>query len=534
MLYQTRPGKTKQRDSPSKSSSQDLFQKIAVRFFIFILLAALGLGGGFIRRLRTLDPITDYSITYTLFSLGQLSRETLQLHILLLQVDNPQITDKQITQQFDLLQSRVHVIESGMIANDKLDPELIVDFQDFQNYWQEIKAQKEAILRRTLSPQDLTRLTQKLEAMELIANRLQVENERFSRKNREDFLITRQNILVLIVSLYVIFVVVILGFLLYIIRAINEKRKTLYSLVLSEQRYKKIVETAEEGIWILDKYKKIAFANNKLAQNLDLPPEKLMGLSAFDLCCSPEDREILERHFEQLSVQSSISSDIHLRNQHGKSCWFYLNSTLIDFTDEGDRHILSLLTNIDHRKQMEKALQDANDRLSHQVNFDELTQIANRRYFNFYAMKAWRDAFESQSPLAVAIIDVDYFKKYNDCYGHLQGDICLFQIAQTISASAQRPSDLAARYGGEEFILFLSDTTPLEAIQIIESLQADIDQLKIEHERSEVSGYITLSIGIVTGTPTGEITLEKALAIADAALYDAKRRGRNQYCTLTF
>jgi diguanylate cyclase (GGDEF)-like protein/PAS domain S-box-containing protein len=300
-------------------------------------------------------------------------------------------------------------------------------------------------------------------------------------------------------------------------------------LNISQQRYRKIVETAEEGIWIVNSDKDIVFLNSKLISSLKYPIEAIMGSSAYLLCHSTSTKESLEKHFYEVEKYQSAHIDICMKNQDNDTLWFYINSTLIDLNNEGDQHILSMLTDITQRKQIEEELTKVNERLTHQANFDELTQIANRRYFNLYAMKMWRQALSHQTEFSLALIDIDFFKRYNDHYGHLQGDICLFQVAQVISSSAQREHDLAARYGGEEFVLLFPNTTQLEAIKIIEDLQSNVATLGIEHRMSLMSEIVTLSIGLVTGIPCENILLEDVLRIADESLYIAKKHGRNQY-----
>jgi len=189
---------------------------------------------------------------------------------------------------------------------------------------------------------------------------------------------------------------------------------------------------------------------------------------------------------------------------------------------------LSFLT----RKVMEQAiaLQKANQELQNLVHIDGLTQIANRRQFDTCFDKEWRRLAREQAPLALILCDVDYFKKYNDCYGHIAGDICLRHIAKALMRAVTRPADLVARYGGEEFGIILPNTNTEGAIRVAERIQAEVKQLQILHSQSEVSAYITMSLGISSQIPHQEISTEKSIAAADRALYLAKQQGRNTYC----
>ncbi len=155
---------------------------------------------------------------------------------------------------------------------------------------------------------------------------------------------------------------------------------------------------------------------------------------------------------------------------------------------------------------------------------DALTQIANRRQFDQLLESQWQLC----QPLALLICDVDYFKKYNDAYGHQAGDRCLQQIAGAIQASLSSPKDLAARYGGEEFAVILPQANAAAAQQIAAQIMATVQQLKIEHRQSEVSPYVSLSIGVACLLPSAQNQPADLIWLADRALYAAKAGGRQQ------
>ncbi len=157
---------------------------------------------------------------------------------------------------------------------------------------------------------------------------------------------------------------------------------------------------------------------------------------------------------------------------------------------------------------------------------DGLTHIANRRSFDNNMLQEWNRQQRAETPMALLLIDVDHFKKYNDLYGHPAGDQCLIRIAQTLKSFARRPGDLAARYGGEEFALLLPDTRLGDAEQIGRKLLSAMSELKINHERSNW-GQVTISIGAASMIPTQGIDAEQLLLRADEALYEAKQAGRN-------
>lgn len=182
---------------------------------------------------------------------------------------------------------------------------------------------------------------------------------------------------------------------------------------------------------------------------------------------------------------------------------------------------------IAERKQTEALLAEANWELQRLAALDGLTQVANRRRFDAYLHQEWKRSIREQTPLSVIMCDIDYFKDYNDTYGHLAGDDCLKQVAHTLLRSAQRPADLVARYGGEEFCLILPHTDQQGGAHVAHRIQAELRQLALPHSSSSVSSVITLSIGVATTTPSFGPTPEALVNTADKALYDAKGKGRN-------
>ena len=177
---------------------------------------------------------------------------------------------------------------------------------------------------------------------------------------------------------------------------------------------------------------------------------------------------------------------------------------------------------------MELELQSANEKLQRIANIDGLTQIANRRRFDDYLLVEWQRHQREAMPLSLLLMDIDYFKNYNDFYGHQQGDNCLIQVAQTLAKVARRATDLVARYGGEEFAVILPNTNLQDALKVGEAIREVIAALKIPHNQSEISDQITLSLGIASMIPTPNHPLEDLIKNADHALYSAKSRGRDR------
>ena len=197
-------------------------------------------------------------------------------------------------------------------------------------------------------------------------------------------------------------------------------------------------------------------------------------------------------------------------------------------TQELEAKNLQLQKQIHYRSIAENEMLVLNQRLQILANIDSLTQIPNRHRFKEFFNREWRRMSREQSPLAVILCDIDYFKKYNDSYGHQAGDDCLQKVAQAIASVVQRPADLVARYGGEEFVIILPNTEGLNALKLAEAIRQNVEQLQLEHSQSNISNFVTLSLGVAYVTPNEDNSQELLLASADKALYRAKQQGRNQ------
>lgn len=175
-----------------------------------------------------------------------------------------------------------------------------------------------------------------------------------------------------------------------------------------------------------------------------------------------------------------------------------------------------------------RELTEANAKLRELSEHDGLTGVANRRKMDTVWQDQWSRALREDSSLAVLMIDVDHFKRYNDHYGHASGDICLRQVAQTIEAKVRRSSDLVARYGGEEFVVILPCVTEADVRRIAESMRQAVEDLAIVHEHSSAAPVLTVSIGVAYWAPGRSRRSINLLTEADANLYRAKQMGRNR------
>jgi two-component system, cell cycle response regulator len=179
-------------------------------------------------------------------------------------------------------------------------------------------------------------------------------------------------------------------------------------------------------------------------------------------------------------------------------------------------------------KASQAALQAANQELQQIANLDGLTQIANRRCLEHRLQQEWERALREQTSLTFILCDVDYFKNFNDTYGHPAGDRCLQQIAQAIDRSVKRAVDCVARYGGEEFAVLLVNTDLAGGMHVAQAIEQQVRQLQIAHAGSSISDQVTMSLGVASLIPTPTIDLDVLVQQSDRNLYRAKQQGRNR------
>ena len=176
----------------------------------------------------------------------------------------------------------------------------------------------------------------------------------------------------------------------------------------------------------------------------------------------------------------------------------------------------------------QRELAEANQILQRLSSLDGLTGIPNRRRFDEVLKAEWQRAIRHSTSISLIMLDIDFFKLYNDTYGHQGGDECLKKVARILDESARRDTDLVARYGGEEFVVILPETGTKGAIDVAETMRANIERQNIPHEASKVSDHVTVSMGVATWVPERDSHPAQLIAMADQALYKAKENGRNQ------
>lgn len=189
--------------------------------------------------------------------------------------------------------------------------------------------------------------------------------------------------------------------------------------------------------------------------------------------------------------------------------------------------LIGFMFDISERKKTEQELIKLQKELEELSFKDGLTGVANRRMFDSVIETEWLKARQNKQPLSLIIIDIDFFKEYNDFYGHLQGDDCLKQVAETLNNVKSRSRDFFGRFGGEEFIMLLPEADENAAWSIAERCRQALFKKQIPHEQSKVSQLLTISLGVSTMIPSQDDEHNELISRADKQLYQAKQKGRN-------
>jgi diguanylate cyclase (GGDEF)-like protein len=206
---------------------------------------------------------------------------------------------------------------------------------------------------------------------------------------------------------------------------------------------------------------------------------------------------------------------------------FMVTSTPLSGIDHSIIGMVETFADITERKNAEKVLQLANRELERLATEDGLTKLSNRRRFDEYLELEWRRQAETSSPMSLIMCDVDYFKDFNDKYGHQAGDACLKSVADAIRKKVGRPGDLIARYGGEEFAIVMPETGIEGALKVAENIRQELTKQQVPHGRSSVAPHVTISCGVASMVPGADNGSRSLIERADMGLYRAKGQGRN-------
>jgi diguanylate cyclase (GGDEF)-like protein/PAS domain S-box-containing protein len=281
------------------------------------------------------------------------------------------------------------------------------------------------------------------------------------------------------------------------------------------ERLRMIVDSMDQGLLIVERSGRIQYANPACDRFLGYATEDLVGRSLAELLAN---KETYPDGWAAMEAIGHGTREVRIRHRDGGMRAMDLTMTPMH---AADGLFIALLHDITHHKQSEDALQRA-------AMVDSLTQIANRRHFDAFLEKEWQRAIRNAQPLSLVVLDVDYFKLYNDTFGHAAGDVCLQKVAQALQAHALRPTDLAARYGGEEFVLLFAETPIDAAARLAEAIRATVEGLQLLNPRSSASRWLTVSVGVATIVPTQLDEIEQLFVCADRAMYAAKESGRNR------
>lgn len=320
-------------------------------------------------------------------------------------------------------------------------------------------------------------------------------------------------------------------FMLYSVSVVLEiQKKTERRLREIAALHTLITENSRDAIILADLKGNRRYVSSA-AENLGgWSPEDLMKQGSFDLI-HPEDRPKAEKAVKDLSTGcESATMEIRVRRNTGDYIWVESRLRVAREPKTGAPYgVLNVVREITERKQAEKRLQDAYHAVEALAITDGLTGLANRRRFDQCLTNEWRRGMRNRKSLSLLLIDADWFKSYNDTYGHLRGDSCLKQIAEAAQDVVMRPGDLVARFGGEEFAVILPDTSNDGAMQIGKEICTALRGRKLTHKDNPYE-IMTISVGCATMTPQLGHNASSLIELADAALYQAKRSGRNRVC----
>lgn len=291
--------------------------------------------------------------------------------------------------------------------------------------------------------------------------------------------------------------------------------------------FEKIVNTAPALILGLDREGKVVFLNGYGEEFLKQDEEMVRGKKWFSNFVPLRYQQQAEQWFAAALQTKQIKNNLEIPVLTGSGEEKVISWHCDFWEDEKGEISMVIATGIDISER--KAVEEKLEMLSY---VDGLTGIANRRYFDQRLEEEWRRAFRYKQWLAVLMCDIDYFKLYNDTYGHLKGDECLQEVARTLKMILKRPGDVVARYGGEEFGVILP-ATHLPGAQLVgERLRQGVEALSLFHSQAPL-GVVTISVGVAAVVPAAGISQHALLKAADTALYAAKAKGRNRVETVS-
>ena len=302
-------------------------------------------------------------------------------------------------------------------------------------------------------------------------------------------------------------------------REIEDRQRAESALAESKERYHAIFEQAADSIVLIEPNTgAMVEFNQKAHANLGYTAKEFQKLKISDFDASESPAQAAQ-HIDKIMTQGADIFETQHRTKSGEIRDIQVSCRLISIQKK--QFIQSSWRDITDIKRAEETLRQ----LSY---LDGLTAIANRRFFEEMIEREWKRSARNKAPLSLLMADIDYFKAYNDTYGHLSGDECLKKVAKTLNQSVRRPGDIVARYGGEEFAIILPETDSKGTAIVAELLLNKVEALKLVHSGSPVGNSLTISIGGATKISTHDSIPADLVSEADHALYLAKNKGRNR------
>lgn len=302
----------------------------------------------------------------------------------------------------------------------------------------------------------------------------------------------------------------------------TEKALSKQSVLLST-----VFAASYDPIGLLDHKGRIIGANNSFAKLMNSNPDDIIGKLQSELL-SGERAEWADRQNQEVLASGEPITFEELLFSGDKKTWYEVHKSPFNDEESHSQGIVIIARDITARKSTEEKLSsDASD-FEHKMLNDQLTNIPNRRSFDSHFAQLWKEACAEKEMLSIVMCDIDYFKAYNDNYGHQMGDETLKTIALALDTAAVEMNCFAARYGGEEFVVIIKGGNATKIFRATEKLREIINKTKVEHLYSDVSRYVTMSMGLSSIFPSELNTMKVLVAEADAALYDAKMSGRDQ------
>ncbi|PPD46887.1 MAG: sensor domain-containing diguanylate cyclase [Methylotenera sp.] len=293
--------------------------------------------------------------------------------------------------------------------------------------------------------------------------------------------------------------------------------------------YKTLLESTKAIPWKINwSTLQFSYIGPQIEALLGWSPDSWLTVEDWASRMHPDDRAwVVDFCVAQSKAGTDHEADYRALTKDGQYIWIRDVVHVVRKENGEVDSLIGFMFDITERKDTEQKLIELQKQLEELSFKDGLTGVFNRRMFDSVMEVEWANAKRNRQPLSLIMLDIDYFKQYNDYYGHIQGDECLKRVANVLACVATRSRDFFARYGGEEFILVLPETDEAAAFKIAERCRNVIFKSQIPHEKSLVSQLLTISIGISTITPTRNDEAIKFIATVDKQLYVAKEKGRN-------